>query len=362
MKHSHIFRARRTLGVAAWLVTAALVLVSSGCGGHSRRAQTPRAYVPPYGGPAWHPLEVQSARFRVLMPIRTVVKTEHDRADDGTPMRVYSAQVEDARMMLSFVASDVDGGIAGDPVELLNGLARRFLEEVDRFDVISSKEITHQGLIGLEVRSRDPDESLELFTRHLVGRHRTFTLIAAVRADAVQSARPMIDYYFGSLAVSPEEGVVPQGSGAMGSGWAYVTPARDDFSVRLPGSPGVADVTLELDGRSIPGREYRVAVPDGSVSFVVRVYRFDERMPERLLEKAEARLLGSGRSVKERVDLQQQGYAGALVVYANGDAAEHTAYVQTMSRLYEFTATNPTSREAELAEARQAFLQSIRIH
>jgi hypothetical protein len=317
---------------------------------------------PAFGGSRWHPVEVASARFRVLMPIRAEVKTERQRAEDGTPMRIHSAQIEDGRMMLSFVVTDIDRGLVGDPVDLLNGMTRRFLAEVNRFNVISSNEITHQGLIGMEMRSREPEEGLELFTRHLVGRRRTFTLIAAVRASSVRGAEAMVDYYLRSLTVSPDEAIVPQGTGAMGSAWAYVTPARDDFSVRLPGAPRVSDVTLELDGESIDGREYRVAVADGSVSFVARVYRFERSMPSRLLEKVEALAVGSGRSVRERSDVQRQGYAGSRIVFARGDAAEHATYFQTMSRLYEFTMTNPTSREEELAAARRAFYRSIRIH
>ncbi len=358
-------RLARAVGAAVFPLAFFFAFAALGCAVPSQRS--PRyhggGYVSPYaGGMNWLPIDVQSAHFRVLMPIQAAVKTERDRADDGTPMRVHSAQVQDGRTLLSFVVTDVDRGLGGDPVDLLNGMVRRFLQEVDRFDVIASKEITHQGLIGVEVRSRDSDEGLELFTRHLVGRWRTFTMIAAVRADSVQAAQPTVDYYFRSLAVSPQEAIVPQGNGAMGSAWAYVTPARDDFSVRLPGAPSLRDVTLDIDGESIEGREYRVALPDGSVSFVARVYRFERRMPERLLEKTEARVVASGRTVRERADAQRQGFAGSQVVFTRGGAAEHTAYFQTMSRLYEFTVTSPTSREAELEAARQAFFRSVRIH
>ncbi|MBC7171787.1 MAG: hypothetical protein H5U40_05150 [Polyangiaceae bacterium] len=241
-------------------------------------------------------------------------------------------------------------------------MTRRILEEVDRFDILDSEQLVEQGLVGIEVRSRNPDEGLELVTRHFVGRQRTYTLLAATRADSARASQPTIDYFFRSLAVSPADAIVPNGDGRMGTAWAFTTPARDDFSVRLPGAPRVAEVELDLEGEPTPGREYQVATEDGSVRFVARVYRFDREMPSRLLEKVESRMVADGRTVRERIDRQRQGYAGAVVTYARGGSVVHTTYVQTVSRLYEFTLESPAAREAELEPARLAFFRSIRIH
>jgi hypothetical protein len=302
--------------------------------------------------------------MRLEIPRGVEIETTEGWTDDGVSLRTHVGRsVLRDRAVFSFYVNEVEGGVVGDPADRLRSIANTYLEEVDRFDIVRTQPLVRDGLPGLRVEFQNPSEELVLKAEHFVGRTREYTLVVAMAEAHVASLASYVEHYFESAHFGAADASIPTGNGTYVAGqWNYITPARDRFSVAIPGDASLVEAEVSFDDEDIEVRTYQVASTDGKTVFRARVLGFEDAPPAEAFELLTAELARGGATLGERWDEPQQGFAGLRRRYENGARRGEVYWVATRSRIYELTCQYEAAREAELAPMRRRFFRSLRIH
>jgi hypothetical protein len=358
----------RASGAVLFAAASFTALFSFGCyssnatrpSGGSSNAAPSRAL--PSG---WIAVHNEAIGIYLEIPKGVQIETNEGWTDDGVPLRTHVGRsVLRDRAVFTFYVSEAEGGVIGDPADRLHAISDDFLEEIDRFDIVRTQPLVRDGLPGLRIEFQKPSEELALVVEHFVGRTREYTFVVAMAEAQRGSLASMVEHYFESARFGAQDASIPTGDGSFAADrWSYVTPARDRFSVALPGNASLVEARLELGDDEADVRTYQVATADGHTVFRARVMvGFDDGPPADAFERLSRRLEQAGETIRERWDEPQQGYAGLRARYESAAHHGEVYWVATRTRIYELTIEHPEGRTAELEPMRRRFFRSLRIH
>ncbi len=312
----------------------------------------------------WVAVQNQAIGMRLEIPKGVQIKTTEGWTDDGAPLRTHMGRsVLQDRAVFTFYVNEVEGGVIGDPADRLGAISDAYLDEVDRFDIVRTQPLVRDGLPGLRIEFQKPADDLVLKAEHFVGRTREYTLVVAMPENQAAGLATMVEHYFESARFSAADASIPTGDGSYAPDrWAYVTPARDRFSVSFPGNVSLVEAHTSLDDEDVDVRTYAVVSSDGRTAFRARVLRFEDGPPEGVFELLAAKLTEGGSVIGERWDEPKQGYAGLRLHYENPALHGEVYWVATRSRVYELVVEHSAASAAEIEPMRRRFFHSLRIH
>jgi hypothetical protein len=302
--------------------------------------------------------------MRLEIPKGVQIETTEGWTDDGVPLRTHVGRsVLRDRAVFTFYVNEVEGGVIGDPADRLDAISDTYLEEIDRFDIIRTQPLVRDGLPGLRIEFQKPADDLVFVAEHFVGRTRDYTLVVAMAEAQRGNLASMAEHYFESAHFGAQDASIPAGDGAMiADQWSYITPARDRFSVAVPGNASLVEARVTLGDAEAEVRTYQVASADGHTTFRARVLDFEDGPPDDAFERLTEKLRQVGETLGERWDEPQQGYAALRLRYDSAAHHGEVYWVATRSRIYELTLEHPATSATAIEPMRRRFFRSLRIH
>lgn len=239
-------------------------------------------------------------------------------------------------------------------------LTRGFREVIARHGGARRSDLRLQqsGYPGVEMFVDITSEGSTLRVRMFVGHTWSYVAFARYPTSAERLLQPDVEHFLRSLDLDAMDLPQPDGDGALGEAQT-LTPAGQDFAVRIPGRARRAVAPLTLGSLTRPRVSFTVGA-DNTEQWEVATTTFEGRRPDDLAATLQQSLVARGWTVRSVTPSLWQGYSGRRfeLERANGARrAELRAYF-TRSRLYELLAAGNTAPDAGRAAT---FFDSLRI-
>lgn len=351
--------------------TIAAAAMQLGCtspygAGQNRVGSMPaRAGVAPPGagaGPrAWIQLPLGPSSS-VGLPWRPTDEQETRRLSDGSriTIRRYTLQFYQSNFLV--LTTDFEGGVGGDPVELLGVIQDGFLDSAEGMDVVASDAIWRQGHPGTAVELRN-DAGRRIVVEHFVGRSRAYSFAFGSPSGASAQFVATERAFFESIRFDPNDAPSPAGDGRLDyARFQWIYPPEGGFAAEMPGTATRTTTSERFGNEDYETFVYETHSDDGRSVMRVRTIDIDaEEAPADLLRLLQAQVTREGGVVRGVRPAQRQGFGGQAFIVDATTTVRYVLQIITPARVYEMVHVMPRGDEASQAENRRRFLNSLRI-
>lgn len=305
----------------------------------------------------WRDVQLPVARAFVSMPSQpNFLPPSTGVEDDGAAYRTTVGGQNYGSLQLMVAISEVDGGIAGQPLDRLDDMRQSMLEgareQAFAFVMVS-------GSPGFDIAYVVADSGQLVKARAVLGRRHVYLLMATMAPHFEAQHRATSAEFLGSLRLDQQDSFGGTGDGVYRAGtWHWSIPAEGHFAVRFPGSPVASDGTSPVEGDTFV-RVYRV-IGEGGATYEVRAIHYRDMRPPGAVNTLESAPL-SHYTLRLARDTTRQGYAGRSLVYESEGRLRFTLVFGTHGATYEVSVDLPRTASPDMLEARNAFLDSFRM-
>lgn len=293
----------------------------------------------------------------VQLPSAPRLERSRQFEPDGTSVETLLGVLQfDPSLALGFAVAESEGGLVGNPVELVDS----FLPPFERTEVVADDYTISNGFPTRRAVFSLADGALMLL-HAAVGRRRVYAAYVVVRADAFRTRQPIVARYLDSVVIDRADSPGASGDGRFdpaNAQWRYIYPLVDDFACILPGRPVRREESTRSGAQDFPTSVYTSSSADGSYGYEVRVVTTRARPPERLFDEVRDLTVRAGYAVESEAPAHHQGFAGREIVLGSQASSVRLRMIATESRLYVLRAAWPRAQSRSAADL---FFDSLRI-
>jgi len=262
------------------------------------------------------------------------------------------------------IAHEVEGGIVGDPIDTAGAMLESFLDDAEGYEIVGADATVRDGhpgtLVALRLE-RDERQAQKMIVHTYAGRSRVYLFASMNQALEDATIVRAEAQFFGSIRLDTSDAPSPTGDGHLDfAAFATIHPPEAGIAVDLPGPANRATRDAQIAGVSARLHEYTTATPDHTTEMIARVFTYDERPDEVLASLREIARNGEGEIGTVR-PAQRQGYGGQAYMIESATRTRYVVDLLVPGGAVQLVHSMPRGHEAEQADHRRRFLNSLRV-